>query len=279
MNSLGIVSRVCLMEAAQKKEQESPYRKWGRRAAIGAGVAGAGLVGARAIQSASNMYGKGAKAMAMGAYRGAKHAVAHPINATKAVGRGVSRAMRSGYARAAQFADAHAPNVLRYPAHGISAGLRQGQGKMDKMGKAAKWGYEGLKGAVGEIPKTFIAPGLAAAGAYGGYIAHQNYAKKKAREAYIHTYMSLMEAAEAQEPESGVKKWGKRAAAGLGVAAGAYGAHRLLRSKQFGSSRYRNMLANYKKTGALKLGQGRAAKSAGKFGGAWGDLKPVESAC
>lgn len=287
MNSLGIVARACLMEAGRKKEQpESGYRKWGRRAAIGAGIGYGGLGVAGGLRGAYKMYGRGAKQMARGFGSGAVGAMRHPISAARGMGRegltGISNAMRSGYTRAANFVDAHTPQSVKaaklkvFGQRGSITPIDMGPGvkatrvelKVPGMVGDAKnymkakaksaGGYLGdkfaaFKGHVGRHKMAYgIGAGLGAAGlGYAAYRAYKKRAKKAAREAYIATYMNLMEAAPQPEQESGFKKWGRRALYAGGAAAaglGTLGAYRGYKNAKSG------------------------AKLAGMAHGAWGHL-------
>lgn len=230
MNSLGIVARAVLMEA-ERRQEESRARKYGRRAAIGAGVAGGAYLGGmgtlgayRGYQSAGSMGQTGMERVkTMG--RGASAAIRRPGAALRPLGqqikgaasRGAARvkaAMQSGYARmmdigstpayAVSMPDnpwmAHNPIMPRTPGYIERVGAHIGSHKK-KYGAAAALGAAGL--------------------GYGAYKMYQKRAKQAAREAYYNTYMSLMEAAE-QEQESGFRKWGRRAAIGAGLAGAAH---------------------------------------------------------
>lgn len=217
MNSLGIVARAVLMEA-EGRQEESRARKYGRRAAIGAGVGVGGLALAGAGRGAAALYGQGAGQMARGAGHGAVGALRHPIGFMKGAGgeayRGIASAMRSGYARALDVGSTP-PYAVSMPDNPLAAHIPvmpRSPGYIERAGahiRAHKKKYAALGAA-----------GLAGAG-YGAYKMYQKRAKQAAREAYYNTYMSLMEAAE-QEQESGFRKWGRRAAIGAGLAGAAH---------------------------------------------------------
>jgi len=234
MNSLGIVARAVLMEA-EGRQEESRARKYGRRAAIGAGVAGGAYLGGmgtlgayRGYQSAGSMGQTGMERVkTMG--RGASAAIRRPGAALRPLGQQIKGAASRGAARvkaAMQSAYARAMNVGSTPAYVVSMPdnplaahipvMPRSPGYIERAGahiRAHKKKYAALGAALG-------AAGLARAG-YDAYKIYQKRAKQAAREAYYNTYMSLMEAAE-QEQESGFRKWGRRAAIGAGLAGAAH---------------------------------------------------------
>lgn len=279
MNSLGIVARACLMEAGRKKEkQESSYRKWGRRAAIGAAIgAGVGAAGALGSLGAVGAY-RGFKAIApaAGVMKRAKYGakvglsyMRHPINAAQhmpgaaTVGNAYNSlkgAMSSGYAKAANFVGSHTPDSVKGFIGQVKGGYHQGRGRIAKTGNALQNAYNYLSSGYGNSPRLQkavkyggrAALGLGAAGlGYMGYKAYKKRAKQAAREAYIATYMNLMEAAEQQKKESAMRKWGRRALYAGGAAAAGLGTLGAYRG-------YKNA-----KSGAKMMGMAK---------GAWGHL-------
>lgn len=230
MNSLGIVARAVLMEA-EGRQEESRARKYGRRAAIGAGVAGGAYLGGMGTLGAYRGY-KAGRAMNQGAIdtmktmgRGAYAAIRRPGAALRPLGQQIKGAASRGAARvkaAMQSAYARAMNVGSTPAYVVSMPDNPLAAHIPVMPRSP--GYIERVGAhIGAHKKKYAAlgaAGLAGAG-YGAYKMYQKRAKQAAREAYYNTYMSLMEAAE-QEQESGFRKWGRRAAIGAGLAGAAH---------------------------------------------------------
>jgi len=76
-----------LMEAAEQEQQAQPSfaKRWGKRALVGAGIAAGGAVGASALRGGLMQRGKGAKAIASGAYGGARKMLLHPLKQGQAM--------------------------------------------------------------------------------------------------------------------------------------------------------------------------------------------------
>lgn len=292
MNSLGIVARAVLMEA-EGRQEESRARKYGRRAAIGAGVAGGAYLGGmgtlgayRGYQSAGSMGQTGMERVkTMG--RGASAAIRRPGAALRPLGQQIKGAASRGAARvkaAMQSGYARAMDVGSTPAYAVSMPDNPMAAHIPVIPRSP--GYIERVGAhIGAHKKKYAAlgaAGLAGAG-YGAYKMYQKRAKQAAREAYYNTYMSLMEAAE-QEQESGFRKWGRRAAIGAGAAAaglGGLGAYRGYKNTKAGTGFTGTVKKMAKGAWGHLSNPAKVAKGAyNKFSrdkGPWGDLAAVES--
>jgi hypothetical protein len=214
MNSLGIVARAVLMENGGGREepaQSSPSRNFRREIGRRAAI-GAGVFG-----------------LGYGGVKGYQHMMSplQPRGAKGSLGKHV-------------------------------AGLDAAKLRVGRAGAQIKGAVLGVPGALRNfygahstgVKRAAIGAGAAGLG-YGAYKMYQKRAKAAAREAYYNTYMSLMEAAEQEQQRDGfVKRWGKRALVGAGIAAGG----------AVGASALRG--------GLMQRGKGAKAIASGVYGGA-----------
>lgn len=205
MNSLGIVARAVLMEAEETRMDK--VKKYGKRAAVVAGLGAAGLGGLGAVRGARAAYGQGAMAMLKGAGRSGAAHLMNPLAVMRGLGRKAGKAVGAHWT----------------PGAGGGVG-----GKFGSFGVGAIPGGGGYSAGGAITPEGIAmlkkagkyAGGAALAGG-AGYGAYRAYKRRKAKEAatraYWETFNALMEA---DEPST-AKKWGKRiaiGAAGLGAA-------------------------------------------------------------
>lgn len=160
MNSLGIVMRSVLREA----EDESATRKWGRRAAIGAGVTAGGLGTIGAARGAYNAYSKiGKGKFGLGSLRGiGSAALSGAGEHLRSPLKSMSSLAKSGQSALAK----HAPGVAK----DLGRGAKYVKGLPGvKHAISAGQYVGGLPGRAYKAARGFIAPHLQSLGKKVGF--------------------------------------------------------------------------------------------------------------